>query len=78
MPFDPSLAAIFEYRVRGQFGSIIADDHFRLAVHCNQDFKFARDPLARDRGVGDRRQTFARHIIDHAEHPEPAASTCWS
>ena len=36
VPFDPGLAAIFEHRVRGQFGAVVTHDHAGLAVHGDQ------------------------------------------
>ena len=39
----------------------------------DQRRQFAGDPLARDRGVGDRRQAFARHVVDDVEDAEAPA-----
>ena len=36
VPFYTGLAAIFEHRVRGQFGSVVTHDHAGLAVHGDQ------------------------------------------
>ena len=40
---------------------------------ADERHELARNPFARDRGVGDRRQTFARDVIDDVEDTEPPA-----
>ena len=44
-----------------------------LPRRCDQRRQLARHPPARDRGVGDRRQAFARHVVDDVEDAEPPA-----
>ena len=36
VPFYPGLAAIFEHRVQGQFGSVVTHDYTWLAMHRDQ------------------------------------------
>lgn len=64
VPLDPGLAAPLEHRVRDQLGAVAADDHAVIAAHGDQIGQLAHDPLAQDRGVRDRRQARARHVVN--------------
>ena len=71
MPFDTMIFCPGEDRVRGELGAVIRHDHRRLAAPADKHCQFACDPSPRDRGVRDRRQAFARHIIHDVENAEP-------
>ncbi len=47
-------------------------DHLWLAAPVYKPRQLPSHPDARDRGVRDRRQAFAGHVIDDIEHPEAA------
>ena len=72
MPVDHGLAAPGQHRVAGQFGTIVAHDHTRLAALPDQVGQFSHYPPPRDRGVGHGSQALSRHVIDDVQHAEPA------
>src|SRR5579883_3464587 len=74
MPVDAMLGAPGEDGVRGQLGPVIRDDHAGLATPFDQRCQLPGDALAGDRGVGDRRQAFARDIIDDVQNAEAPAA----
>ena len=59
-----------EDRMRGELSAIVGDNHPRLAAPGDQVRQLPGHPHARDRGVGDRGQALARHVIDDVENPE--------
>src|SRR6266496_3099986 len=61
-------------RIRGELGAVIGDDHSRLAAPLDDCDELAGNPSARDRGVGNRRQAFSRHVIDDVENTEAPAA----
>ncbi len=73
VPFDLMIDCPAEDRVRGELGAVVADNHSWLAARFDQHRQLAGDPFARDRGVGDRRQTFARHVVNDVENAEAPA-----
>jgi hypothetical protein len=52
---------------------VIGDDRLRLAAGLDECRQFAGNAPARDRGVRDGRQAFARHIVDDVEDAEAPA-----
>jgi len=63
-----------QHRIRGELGSVIGDDDLGPAAPGDQVRELARDPFARDRRVGDRRQTLLGDIIkDVQDAKAPAA-----
>ena len=54
-------------------GDIVGNDHLRLTALADEHRQLACNPFARDRGVGNCRQTYARHIIDNVEDAEAPA-----
>ena len=70
VPFDFGLGALLEDLVRGQFCPIVTDDHPGSTTAFDERSQFPCHAAARERSVRDRRQTLARHIIDHVQHPE--------
>jgi hypothetical protein len=73
-PLDPAFACPGENGVRGELRPVIGNDHARLAAPPDQRGEFTGDALARDRRVGDRRQTFPRHVVDNIEDAETPAA----
>ncbi len=63
VPGDPVLARPCEHRVRGELGAVVGDDELGLATPGDQVCQFARDPPARDRRVGNRRQALLGDIV---------------
>jgi hypothetical protein len=53
---------------------VVGDDHAGFAAPFEERRQFASDPTAGDRGVGDRRQALARHIINDIENTETSAA----
>ncbi|MEY9278897.1 hypothetical protein ABIA03_000089 [Bradyrhizobium yuanmingense] len=45
-----------------------------FAALSDQRGQFARHPVSRDRGVGDRRQAFPGDVIDDVQDPETSAA----
>jgi hypothetical protein len=43
------------------------------AAHGNEEIELTHDAQARQRGVGDQRQAFAREVIDDRQNPEATA-----
>ena len=74
VPCDAVLRSPAEVRVRGELRPIVRDDHPRFPPPFDQDAQFPRDPFPRDRRVGNRRETFARDVIDDVENPEPPSA----
>jgi hypothetical protein len=54
---------------------MIRYDHAGLAAPLEQSAQFPCHPLAGDRGVGDRRQTFPRYIVDDVQNAEAPATS---
>jgi len=74
VPVDAVLGTPGEDGVRGQLGPMVRYDHAGLAASFDQGGQLPRHPLAGDRGVGDRRQTFPRHVVDDVEDAEAPAA----
>lgn len=74
MPDDSVVLCPGEHGVRDELGSVVRDDHAGFAARLDQCRQFVRDAPSGDRGVGDRRQAFARHVVDDVEDPEPSAA----
>jgi hypothetical protein len=53
--------------IRSKLGAIVGNDDLRPAANADEHRQLACNPFARDRGVGDSCQTFARDIIDNVE-----------
>src|SRR6202035_1729997 len=73
MPIHTMILRPAQHRVRGELGAVVGNDHLRLAARADEHRQLACNPFARDRGVGDCRQTYARHIIDNVEDAEAPA-----
>src|SRR5260370_15542989 len=73
MPIHSMILRPAQHRVRGELGAIVGNYHLRLAARANEHRQLACNPFARDRGVGNCRQTYARHIIDNVEDAEAPA-----
>ena len=63
-----------QHGVAGELGAVVRDDHARLAAPIDQRRQFARHPPSRDRGVGDRRQALARHVVNDVQDAEAPAA----
>jgi len=74
MPFHPMILCPAQDRIRGELGAVVGHDHLWLAPSVDQYRQLAGNLFARDRGVGDRRQTFARHVIDDVEKAQAPAA----
>ena len=74
VPVDLVLLRPGQHGVAGELGAVVGDDHAWLAALIDQRRQFARHPPSRDRGVGDRRQAFSRHVIDDVQDPEAATT----
>src|SRR6185437_6184080 len=74
VPFHPMLFAPAQDRVRGELGAVVRHDHPRLASRSDERREFPGDPIAGDRGVGDRREALPRHVVDNIENAEAAAA----
>src|SRR5919107_2130984 len=74
VPWNLVLARPGEHRVRGELGAVVGDDELGLATPGDQVRELARDPLARDRGVGDRRQALLGDIVEDVQDPEAPAA----
>ena len=73
VPVDLVVLRPGQHGIAGELGAVVGDDHARLAAPIDQRRQFARHPPSRDRGVGDRRQTFPGHVIDDVQDPEATA-----
>ena len=73
MPIHTMILRPAQHRVRGELGAIVGNDHLRLAARADEHRQLACNSFARDRGVGNCRQTYARHIIDNVEDAEAPA-----
>ena len=73
MPIHTVILRPAQHRVRGELGAIVGNDHLRLAARADEHRQLACNSFARDRGVGNCRQTYARHIIDNVEDAEAPA-----
>ena len=49
---------------------MIGDDQIGFAAPREDRVELSRHPPTRDRGVGDRRQAFLGHVVDHVEDAE--------
>ena len=74
MPDDLVVPREGEHGVRGELGPVVRDDHAGLAAPLDQRRQFARHAPPGDRGVGDRRQAFPRHVVDDVQNAEPPAA----
>ncbi len=70
MPDDVVVLRPGEHRVRRELGPVVGDDQAGFATPFDQRRQFTRHAPTGDRGVGDRRQAFARHVVDDVEDPE--------
>ena len=68
------LSVTQENGVGRELRAVVRDDQAGLAAPLNEGGQFARHPPSRDRGVGDRRQTLPRHIIDNVQDAEPSSA----
>ena len=69
-PFDAVIFRPAQDGVRGELSAVIGNDHLRLAAPLDDSRELACDPLARDRGIEYRCQSFACYVIDdNAEAP---------
>ena len=66
-------SAGFKDRARGALGAVVRDDHPRLATPTDERHELTCNPFTRNRGVRDRRQTFACHVIHDVEDKEAPA-----
>lgn len=57
----------------GQFRPIVRDNHLRPSAQVDQAAEFASNPDPRQGDIDNRRQGFAREVVDHAQRPEPRA-----
>ena len=62
-----------QHRVRGELGAVVGNDHSGLGARADELRQLTGNPFARDRGVGDCRQAFARDVIDNVEDAEAPA-----
>ena len=87
MPLDPGVLAPGEDRMTGQLGASlridppdqpatvgVADHHARQPTTFGDRGQLAHDAPTLQRGVDDRRQTFAAVIVDHVQQAEPPAA----
>ena len=70
MPSDPTALSPSQHSVGGELGSVIGDDQIGFAAPRDDRVEFSRHPATRERGVGDRRQAFLGHVVDHVEDAE--------
>jgi len=61
-----------------ELGAVVGDDPCRRAAVGDQFRQFTGNPTAGDRGVRNRGQTFASHVVDDIEHTEAPAQANWS
>ena len=73
MPGDLVIVRPSQDGVRGEFGSVVADNHPGLAALGEQPIELAGNPDAGDRGVGHQGQALARAVIDHDQDTHAAA-----
>ena len=71
MPDDLVLLRPGKHGVRRELGSVVRDDHAGRASPRDQRRQLARHAAARNRGIGDRRQAFARDVIDNVQNAKP-------
>ncbi|ABR64818.1 hypothetical protein Smed_6209 (plasmid) [Sinorhizobium medicae WSM419] len=64
----------FDQALRGELHAMIGDDHARFPAPFKERRHLPCHTTPGDRGVGDRCQTFARHVIDDVEHTEPPSA----
>ena len=70
MPGDLVFPLPGEHGVRRELGSYVGNDQSRFVPTANQRCQCARNAPSRDRRVEDRRQTFARHVVDDVQNAE--------
>src|SRR5215472_9526400 len=75
VPCDMALLGPAQDRRAGQLGAVVGDTGGRLAAFSNNRIEHAPDPQARQRGIGDQRQTLAGEIVDDGENAEVPAVT---
>ena len=73
MPFHPMILCPAQDRIRGELSAVVGNDHLGLATRIDERCELAGDSFARNRGVGDCRQTFARHVIHDVQDAKAAA-----
>jgi hypothetical protein len=59
--------------LQGELGAVVADDHAWFATPIDDRCQFACNAPCRDRGVGDRTQTFLGDVIDDVQNAEASA-----
>jgi hypothetical protein len=62
-----------QHRHAGELGAVVGNDHGWTAAGGDQGVELAHDPQARQRGVGDQEEAFAREVVDEGQDAEPAA-----
>jgi hypothetical protein len=70
VPVDLLLLAKAQHGHSGQLGAVIGHAHCWPTAPGDDDFQFAYDPQAGQRGVGDERQALAGEVIDHGQNAE--------
>lgn len=60
--------------IRGHFGPIVGDNHVGLIPSLDERRQLACYTATRYRYIRDRRQAFARNVVDHIEDAETPAS----
>ena len=73
MPIDVALLSPGEYGAGGELRSVVGDDQAWLSTALDQIRQLARHALGRNRGVRDRRQTLARHVVKDVQDTKPPA-----
>ena len=74
VPVHVHILAPGEHGVAGELGAVVADNHAWFATPIDDRCQFARNAPSRDRGVGDRTQTFLGDVIDDVQNAEAPAT----
>ena len=72
IPFDTLLLRPPADRIAGELGSVVADNHFRLASAREDPIKLPNDVLVRHGCVSEKAYAFPGSDIDDRRDPEPA------
>ena len=73
MPTNAHVLASPQHRMGCRFGSVVADNHVRLATPVDQLIQFTAHAGTRQGTIHDGCWRLARTIIDDAQHAEPLA-----
>jgi hypothetical protein len=66
MPLYPALLLLCQEDIRGQFGTVVGDNHPGIAVPLGKGVELAGDSFAGERVFDSGRQVFLPEVVDDA------------